>query len=147
MNSEAQMVDHQHRFIIITVLISLAVMMAALIGLTHWNFNLHEQPWNSARTLTVSSVAEVGELRVVSFTNTDTVLIFTHSPDGWFVPSLKLNAIRYGDVYKTRHTLVRYYLTKPDGKAEVRETADDLLVDRQTLITALSAWPKPDARP
>lgn len=136
MNTGAQMENRENRFARMAVRIYPAILMVAFVAVSSLIQTQKEKAWDSARTLTVSNVTEVANLRVVSFVETDTVLVFTHAPKGWFVPELKLHTIQYR-LNPNGRALVIYHLTKPNGKAEVRAMNDDLLIDRRMLATAL----------
>lgn len=134
MNTGAQM---ENRFARMASPIFPAILLVALAALMScWMYIWSKNAWDSARTLTVSNVTEVANLRVVSFVETDTVLVFTHAPKGWFMPELKLHTIQYR-LNPNGGALVIYHLTKPNGKAEVRAMNDNLLIDRRMLATAL----------
>lgn len=112
------------------------LLVGALMTLLLWKMHDNEQTWKGARILTVASVTEHGAVRVVTFTNTDSVLVFTHAPNGWFKPTLKLHTVRYLNDNGVIFTM--FSMTKPDGKPAAGFSANDIMIGRDALLALVT---------
>lgn len=137
MRTEEQKAQERRRFRwgLIKLMAPIFLLFGAMMALLLWPMHDNEQSWKGSRELNVASVTEHGAVRVVTFTNTDSVLVFTHSLNGWFKPGLKLNTVRY--LNNDGIVATMFMMTRPDGKSVVGYSPDDILIGREALLALL----------
>lgn len=113
------------------------LLIALLFGSITYLNEQNQKVWRSARLLTPKQIVSVGELRVIGFNETDSLLIFRHCPGGWFAPPLVLQSVKYLFLGTDQHLSLIYTMRHADGKLTEYSNINDALIDPGQLATAL----------
>lgn len=121
----------------------LILMSAVLIGILAWISHTQSQFWEAHhRTLTIRSVDEIGDLRVVTFTDSDSILVFRHAPHEWFAPPLLARQVNYGWDLGDETMHFTFVMVNPDGRLTNRGGGGEgLLLGRDQLMRVANLKP------